>query len=185
VITNIDALYFKWLIERFDNPSLGLKRICGMLHENIFQRRVGNDVNRAIDGEALRREFLSDWQDANIDERVVSDFLLHPCSWFEMLMALADSLDYVYDCGVTPQFLEFLQNLQIDHLMERTDRKYDSIDQDLVDQATNRVDGNMFDPDGFGGLFPLNKTHHPNQRGVEIWDQQGAYFSERLEGVMW
>lgn len=182
---DIDAMYFKWLMSRFDDPTPGLERVCRMLHENVFQRRVGNDLNRAADGEALRRKFLDDYAEVDIDPRVANDFLQQDCSWFEMLLALSESLDYLYELGVKEHFIELITNLGLLKLMFRTSRRYDEIDQDLVDAATNRVDHNLFDADGHGGLFPLNKHDHPDQREVEIWDQHAAYYRERLEGVMW
>lgn len=182
---DIDCLYFDWLMARFNEPTAGLRRVCGMLHENVFQRRVGNDVNRAVDGEALRRVFLDDYQEADIDPRITNDFLTGPCSWFEMLMALSEGLDFVYDGGIQEHFLGLIDNLDLDIVYSRLTERYDEIDQDLVDAACNRVDYNHFDPDGKGGLFPLAKDDHPNQRGVEIWDQHAAYFRERLEGILW
>lgn len=182
---DIDDLYFEWLMSRFALPTDGLARVCGMLHENVFQRRVGNDVNRAVDGEALRRLFLDAYSEADIDPRTTNEFLRGPCSWFEMLMALSESLDYLYDAGVQEHFTELIDNLDLAVVYSRVQERYDEIDQDLVDAACNRVDFNMFDPDGRGGLFPLLKTDHPNQKGVEIWDQHAAYFRERLEGTLW
>lgn len=182
---DIDRLYFDWLMARFTRSFAGLRRVCGMLHENGFQRRVGNDVNRAVDGEALRRLFLDDYHEADIDPRITNDFLAGPCSWFEMLMALSEGLDYLYDGGVQEHFLELINNLGLRPVYSRIDERYDEIDQDLVDAACNRVDFNLFDPDGRGGLFPLTKQDHPNQREVEIWDQHAAYFRERLEGILW
>lgn len=182
---DIDDLYFRWLMSRFSNRSPGLERVCGMLHEDGFQRRVGNDINRAVDGEALRRIFLDDFHEADIDPRITNDFLAGPCSWFEMLLALAESLDYLYDGGVQERFIEVIDNLGLKVVYSRTFKRYDDIDQDLVDASVNRVDFNLFDPDGRGGLFPLTKKDHPDQRGVEIWDQQAAYFRERLEGILW
>ena len=182
---DIDRLYFGWLMARFEDPAPGLERACGMLHTNAFQRRVGNDMNRAEDGEALRRQFLDDYSEADIDPRITNDFMQGPCSWFEMLMALAEALDYAYDGGVQGRFVELLHNLDLDIVYSRVATRYDEIDQDLVDAACIRVDFNQFDPDGLGGLFPLVKKDHPNQREVEIWDQHAAYFRERLEGILW
>lgn len=182
---DIHRLYFGWLMSRFASPTSGLERVCGMLHTNGFQRRIGNDVNRAADGEALRRLFLDDYTEADIDPSVTNDFMRGPCSWFEMLMALAESLDYVYDGGVQEHFVELVENLGLKVVYSRVAVRYDEIDQDLVDAACNRVDFNQFDPDGKGGLFPLVKHDHPNQREVEIWDQHAAYFRERLEGILW
>lgn len=185
MIVEIDRLYFRWLMSRFEAPTPGLERVCGMLHENVFQRRVGNDMNRAADGEALRFIFLDDYQEADIDPRITNDFLAGACSWFEMLLALAESLDYLYDGGAQGRFLELIENLGIRRVTERVAVRYDKIDQEFIDSACNRVDFNLFDPDGRGGLFPLRKQNHPNQRGVEIWDQHAAYFVERLEGDLW
>lgn len=184
MITDIETLYFKWLMDWFDEPSVGLERVCLMLSENVFQRRVGNDVNRAVDGRALRTRFLDDWSDAGIDPRISNQFLEDECNWFEMLVALASALDYLYDGGVKENFVELIDNLGLAKLMLRTGERYQVIDQQFVDDATNRVDYNLFDPDGRGGLFPLTKHQHPDQRGVEIWDQCAAYFRERLEGVL-
>jgi hypothetical protein len=182
---DIDVLYFEWLMARFTRPNIGLQRVCGMLHENGFQRRVGNDMNRADAGMALRRIFLDDYHEADIDPRITNDFLAGPCSWFEMLMALSEALDYVYDGGVQEHFTGLIDNLGLTIVYSRVVERYDEIDQDLVDAACNRVDFNLFDPDGRGGLFPLTKHDHPNQREVEIWDQHAAYFRERLEGILW
>lgn len=182
---DIDVLYFKWLMTRFDEPARGLERVCRMLHENVFQRRVGNDVNRAEAGEALRVIFLDDYLEADIDPRITNDFLEQECSWFEMLLALSEALDYSYDLGVKEQFIELISNLGLFKVMLRTAKKYDAADQAYVDAATNTVDNNLFDADGHGGLFPLTKMDHPDQREVEIWDQHAAYFRERLEGVLW
>ena len=182
---DIERLYFGWLMERFATPTPGVTRVCGMLHSNVFQRRIGNDVNRAVDGEALRREFLDDYSEADIDPSVTNAFMRGPCSWFEMLMALAEALDFTYDGGVQELFMELVQNLGLEVVYSRLASRYDEIDQDLVDAACNRVDFNQFDPDGRGGLFPLVKHNHPNQQEVEIWDQHAAYFRERLEGILW
>lgn len=185
MIVDVDRLYFDWLMSRFEEPTLGLERVCGMLHENVFQRRVGNDENRAADGVALRRIFLDDYHEADIDPRITNEFMAGACSWFEMLFALALHLDFSYDGGVQGRFVELITNLDLDRVANRVEARYDQIDQDLVDASCNRVDFSLFDPDGRGGLFPLAKKDHPDQRGVELWDQHAAYFRERLEGVMW
>ena len=182
---DIDDLYFGWLMSRFRNPHAGLERACGMLHENVFQRRVGNDINRSEDGRALRHIFLCDYLEADINVPIVREFSEGPCSWFEMLMALSESLDFLYDGGVQETFVELLDNLGLQVVYSRVAHRYDEIDRDLVESACLRVDFNLFDPDGRGGLFPLTKHDHPNQREVEIWDQHAAYFRERLEGVLW
>jgi hypothetical protein len=186
VITDVDALYFKWLTEQLENPNGSLKRLCWMLHNNTFTRSVGNDVNRAVEGTRLRFRFADDYSDANIDPRKLNGLMAEECSWFEMLFALSESLDYLYEGGVQERLLELIDNLGLTKvLVSPKDGRYDEVDQDLVDAATTRVDLNHFSSNGHGGLFPLEKQNHPDQREVEIWEQHAAYFREKLEGVMW
>lgn len=161
-----------------------------MLHKNTFRRRVGNDVNRAVAGEELRRYFLRDYDDARIAPSLSNDLLAEECSWFEMLVALSTQLDYLYEGGIRQRFLELVSNLGLRKILAtRLDAQgtspYDEVDQELVDMATGRVDESIFDINGHGGLFPLRTRDHRDQREVEIWSQQAMYFRERLEGEMW
>lgn len=185
----IHELYFKWLMDLLGETSPQFQRLCDMLSQNEFQRRVGNDVNRASDGLNLRRRFLEDWSEIEIDPRLTNAFLELECNWLEMLVALADRLDYMYDGGIKERFIELITNMGLLSVIfspidEDGSSIYDEVDQDRVDMATNRVDNNLIDHDGFGGLFPLERRgHHPDQREVEIWEQHAAYFSERLGEV--
>lgn len=185
MITDADALYFEWLTSMLGRPTESLIRLCWMLHRNTFDRAVGNDVNRAINGMNLRQRFL-DELDKDLDPRKINALMVSDCSWFEMLIALSEALDFLYDGGMQENFLELIGNLGLTKILASPrDGRYDEIDQELVDSATDRVDHNLFDPDGLGGLFPLRKNDHPDQREVEIWEQHAAYFREKLEGVMW
>lgn len=186
MITDVDTLYFKWLVGRMEAPTEAIGRLCWMLHYNVFTRRVGRDFNREGQGLDLRQRFLQDYLDVNIDPRKIALLLEEECSWLEMLIALSEALDFLYDGGVQERFLELIDNLGLTQILSSPkDGRYDELDQELVDSATNRVDYNMFDENGHGGLFPLQKDNHPDQREVEIWKQQAAYFSEKLEGVLW
>lgn len=160
-----------------------------MLFKNVFQRRIGNDINRAVDGAAMRVEFLDAnpevFASATRSGADLDSFLDQPCTWFEMLLALSVHLDFTYDEGIQNHFTGIIGNLGLDRLLDPRVRPYDEIDQDMVDSSCNRVDFNLFAPDGHGGLFPLNNSDHLDQRRIEIWDQAGAYFREKLEGVMW
>lgn len=182
---NIDDLYFDWLIMRLQSTSPGVERMSRMLHRNVFCRDVGNDINRANSGSGLREIFLDDYYQSDIDVETLEVFLGRPCSWFEMLVAFSEKLDYLYDGGVFAHYIELTTNLGLTTVYSRTKSLYDEIDQDLVDAACERVDRNLFSPNGHGGLFPLLSQDHPDQREVEIWEQHSAYFRERLEGVLW
>lgn len=187
MITYVDDLYFKWLMDQMEAPTKALARLCWMLHNNTFTRNVGRDSNRADEGLRLRRRFLSDYADADLDPRTTNLFLHeNECSWFEMLFALSEQLDYLYEGGIQDRLLELIDNLGLDVVLNSPrDGRYDETDQDFVDVVTTRVDNNLFDYNGHGGLFPLQSSNHPDQREVEIWEQHAAYFRERLEGVVW
>jgi hypothetical protein len=186
MITDVDTLYFKWLMGLLEAPTQKLGRLASMLHNNTFTRSVGNDSNRAAEGIRLRYRFMNDYQDARIDPRTMTYLMDQECSWLEMLIALSEALDYLYEGGIQERLLELIENLGLSKvLLSPVDGRYDEVDQDLIDLATTRVDHNQFDSDGHGGLFPLSKPDHSDQREVEIWEQHAAYFRERLEGVVW
>lgn len=186
MITDVQDLYFKWLMEQLEYPNDKLARLCWMLHNNTFTRNVGNDSNRAAEGRRLRNRFSSEIFDANIDPRKMNLLMEEECSWFEMLIALSEALDYLYEGGVQERLLELIENLGLNvALVSPNNGRYDEVDQDLVDSVTTRVDNNLFDSNGHGGLFPLKNSDHPDQREVEIWEQHAAYFREKLEGVVW
>jgi hypothetical protein len=175
-------------MDQMEQPDEKLARLGWMLHNNAFTRNVGNDVNRAAEGIRLRHRFASEMIDANIDPRKMNLMVLEEhCSWFEMLFALSEALDYLYEGGIQDRMLELIENLGLDVVLVSPlgNARYDKIDQDLVDSATTRVDNNLFEPNGYGGLFPLQSSNHPDQREVEIWVQHAAYFREKLEGVVW
>jgi hypothetical protein len=188
-LIDLDRLYFEWLLTRLDPSGVreGVAYLCGLLHECPFRRRVGNDINRAKDGANLRKEFLIQMEDADFDPHVTNALLDMECTWFEMLVALSIGLDFLYDGGVEENFIELITNLELDALIRvggpTRSEMMEEYDQRLVDVATSNVDKNKIDENGNGGLFPLKKDNHPDQRGVEIWDQHAAYFREKREGV--
>jgi hypothetical protein len=189
-MVELEDLYFEWLLTRLnpDGVREGVAYLCGLLHNCEFERRVGNDSNRADDGINLRWSFLEQFSDADFGSNVTNALMDQDCSWFEMLVALAEALDYLYEGGVEGRFLELVENMGLGPLIEFKPNRSEMMgeyDQRLVDVATSNVDKNKFDRDGRGGLFPLKKAGHPDQREVEIWDQHAAYFRERLEGVLW
>lgn len=180
---DIEALYFDWLLTRLDPDGVSeeVAHVCNLLHRCDFQRRIGRDINRAIDGANLRNEFMRSYDDADFDPHVTNDLMLTECSWFEMMTALAERLDYLYDGGVENRFMEMVKNLGLTSLLSYH-HEFEEEDQLIVDEATALVDESRFNSNGGGGIFPLRGLYdHPDQREVEIWDQQAAYFRENLD----
>lgn len=187
-MNDVHQLYFQWLVQRAEGTSLAYERLCWMLHTVPFERRVGNDINRANEGMHLRLDFVNEQR--KLSQTAIDDLMEVDCSWLEMLVALAVSLDFLYDGGVKARFIELITNMGLEPVLYSPgvgqDRNpYDEVDQDLVDLVTRRIDESRFEPNGDGGLFPLLEPGHPDQRGVEIWDQHAAYFRERLKEVQW
>ena len=186
----LDELYFEWLLTQIepDGVKEGLAYLCGLLHGCEFHRRVGNDINRAIDGANLRKTFFEQFSQAEFDPIEVNALLERECTWLEMLIALATKLDFLYEGTVEGRFIELVTNMGLGHLAvydPRRSRATYKYDQHVVEMTTTDIDHNRFDRNGHGGLFPLRKSGHPDQRGVEIWAQCAAYFNERLKGAMW
>lgn len=187
---DLEDLYFDWMMTRInqDGVTEGVAYLCGLLHNCEFTRRVGNDINRAQDGMNLRRDFLHQFEEARFDPNVTNNLMEQECSWLEMLIPLAEQLDFLYEGGVEGRFVELISNLELDELaVHEPYRPVEIIesDQHLVGVITNTVNESRFNRYGHGGIFPLRKRGNPDQREVEIWDQQAAYFRERLEGVLW
>lgn len=188
---DLDYLYYEWLLTRLDPDGVneGLAYLCALLHRCTFSRRVGNDINRAVDGANLRKDFLVQMEEVDFDPRLETALLDMECTWLEMLIALSVSLDYLYDGGIEARFIELVTNLELDSILQlggpSRSEMMEEYDQHLVDKVTSKVDRNRFNRNGRGGIFPLQNKDHPDQREVEIWDQHAAYFRERLEGVLW
>jgi hypothetical protein len=190
-VIDIDELYFDWLLRRIDPNGVaeGVAYLSGLLHNCPFERRVGKDINRAADGANLRKEFLMDFDELDIEPAVTNDFMMLECSWFEMLVALSRTLDHLYDGGVDGRYFELISNLQLGkYAIDDPNRSEGQLrrEQRAVRNIVSDVDNNRFEASGHGGLFPLHHPEkQPDQRRVEIWDQHSAYFRERLEGVLW
>jgi hypothetical protein len=188
----LEDLYFEWLLSCIDPDGVkeGVAHIGGLLHNCEFHRRVGNDINRAVEGADLRKEFFLSFSSATFNDAEIDSLLMKECTWLEMLIALARHLDYTYDEGVDTRFYEMINNMGLwsltDYSPNRSRRSVE-YDQHLVDKVTSAIDHNQFKSTGEGGIFPLHKPrqHDHDQREVEIWDQCAAYFRERLEGVLW
>jgi len=153
--------YLDWLRERVRERSHRRKYgdLCAWLHEQDFYGILPNDDNRCSDGEKLRDRFGIQ--------------LNKPCSMLEMLVGLAERMDYIlfngYDDRTDKWFWLFVENLGLDPVLtDENDRNYA-----IVKRFLER----KYMANGFGGLFPLRHKNR-DQRQVEIWYQMMAYIEE-------
>jgi hypothetical protein len=174
VTNSVDELYFRWLYKQVGsvtekNPARSYGSLLKQLHNKEFAWFVPNDHNRAADGRDLRIIFLQ--QSGIFPEEGWVDL---GCSVLEMILALAHRLSFEDGQKAKVWFWRLLNNLGIDEL---TDESYGDQTEEAVDEILNNLIWRTYEPDGLGGLFPLE---HPqeDQREVEIWYQLSAYLLE-------
>lgn len=167
----VDELYFRWLYKLVGsvtekNPARSYWSLLRQLYTTEFVWFVPNDHNRAEDGRDLRLRFVHysgvspdrEWMDLG-------------CSMLEMLVALSYRVSDETGHKMKGWFWRFLENLE---LAELSDANYGELTEEAVSEVVNQVIWRQYDPDGLGGLFPLE---HPkeDQREVELWYQMCAY----------
>jgi hypothetical protein len=177
----IKDLYFKWLYSQIEKRDLsGLENFVFELHSYPFICHVPNDDNRVEEGIGLRYKF-ADEENINLLE----DTLSGSCTLLEMLVALADRMDFIlFDPSKGNRrwlwFWLFIDNLKL--------QKYTNDDNEgdvSQKRKFNRIVINKFLrreylANGKGGLFPLENPYS-DQREVEIWYQMSAYISENYD----
>jgi hypothetical protein len=171
--------YFDWLYQKIEErESSGLEDFISDLHSCAFVCLIPNDDNRAEDGLQLRNRFADE---LNFD--LADDVLSGPCTVLEMLIALANRMDFIlfdHNKGnrTTMWFWLFIDNLKL--------KKYNSNDEDAIrKKQLNKIIIKKFvrrdyHQTGKGGLFPINSPAS-DQRNVEIWYQMMDYISENYD----
>lgn len=171
---SMDEGYFETLCNLVGalDEDPGYLLLCRDLYFTPFYWTIPEDENRAADGIDLREEF-----------GYFEDFA-EPCSVLEVLIAIARRMDFEMAdpvCGgsITKAcFWSLIGNLGLDIC---TDDNYDEChlwDSEYVASRLDRWMSRSFEPDGTGGIFPLEYTT-VDQRTVEIWYQMFAYLREK------
>lgn len=185
-IERAQTLYFYWLCnivhaDRFDNSSWYV--LAKILHNIEYYWLVPNDDNRATDGVRLREKWFdimqSEAKELGLgDTPYPLDSLNGPCTVLEMLVGLSVRIEseIMQDTGAGNRvhcwFWHMLYNLAVDYSMDAcTDEKIDDYYGDMIKRAVMLWLDRDYDPDGTGGLFPVDDKTGEDQRGVEIWYQ--------------
>lgn len=173
-----EGAYLTWLYTQVGSPRMRAKhRLFWRLFEQMlhtdFVWFVHNDDNRAADGKDLRYTFLRETR-----REAESVWLHQTCSVFELVMAVSQRM--AFDAGGIPHdwFWTIMGNLELSGCH---DEWYESTKDSevVVDEVLSRLIWRNYDPDGRGGMFPLE---HPakDQRTVEIWFQLQSYILEHV-----
>ena len=168
--------YFDWLCDLVEINGTDSYYILAKEMFNIpFRPGAGNDINRVMDGQDLRQEFV---MDTNYPDYSAIDIY---CSLFEMIIALAKRMDFElcrtdddYD-RTSECFWEMMRNLGLN---EYSDDRFEYQEAfTSVRDILNRLNDRSYKRNGEGGLFPLRNATR-DQRKVELWYQMQSYIGE-------
>lgn len=170
----LDELYFKWLYSqvgnvRLKNPRRSYWKLLRQLYKTEFVWLIPNDDNRLEDGRNLRQLFVEQKRLWGTDP----NWMMMGCSVLEMLIGISWHLNFEEDSQTIDEwFWELIENL---HLKNANDAsEYDEAD---VEEVLADLIWRTYEPNGRGGLFPLNYPES-DQRDVELWYQMQTYLIE-------
>lgn len=160
-------------------------KLCEELHNKPFRWSVRNDDNRCEDGLHLRELFIEQ-NDLDEGHLEVQGFLQGSCTVLEMMVALAQRMDYELSNLISPAnrtnkyFFEMIRNLKLD---KYTDGKMigdrlDPISECEIEEILENLLSRTYGYDGDGGLFPLKLRGPKDMAKVEIWYQMMLYINE-------
>jgi len=170
-----DELYFNWLYRQVAvvddrDRSRTHWKLLRKLFTKEFIWIVPNDDNRREDGRNLRHEFLEDERIRQVDEA----WFNIRCSMLELLIGLARRLSFQAEGEPQSWFWKLLENLELEQYNDHS-----LFHEEWIDQILDRVIWRRYQPNGVGGLFPLEQPVERDQRDVELWYQMNSYLLER------
>ena len=179
-MVRIKDAYFDWLCRRIirKKDQEELEGFLWELYSIEFRTFVPHDENRAADGLELRNAFLNE-----STESADLALILGPCTVLEMLVALAERMDFIlFDPNKGDRSQEWfwtlinnlkLQKYAVDEQSAARKRRFNRV---VIKKLIDRT----YLENGEGGLFPLRFTRK-DQRKVEIWYQMMDYISENFD----
>lgn len=131
------------------------------------------DENRALDGIALRDDFIDIYPYAeNLDDK--------PCSMLEMMVALANRCEtnIMADDSYGDRTGEWFWNMILS--LGLTGMNDSRFNKTIVEKIIFCFETRQYDYNGSGGLFTVTNPFR-DMRDVEIWYQMSMYLGEVLE----
>lgn len=167
--------YFKWLTEQVDFLDFPDKysRLFDFLHSKEFIWKHPLDRNRAMEALELRNLYCFE----EPGKRKLRFSL--PVTVFELLVSITRRMNFIcssFDEDKTKViFWRLIANLG---LSQMTDPEYDRLGgDDRVGDVLDIFMERHYQPDGFGGLFPMRNPRQ-DQREVELWYQMNQYLND-------
>lgn len=171
---NFSQRYKAWLFRSWGFE--GYSQLFDILHSTEFVWKLPMDSNRGSDGRHLR-VLYEDISNTSMDV----EELEYPCSFLEMLIALAETMNSVVYQPGTGKDAKYWLWLMLDNigLGDCDDIWFDET-ANPSSFVQNRIDDVMlrrYSPNGEGGIFPLYEPKQ-DQRDVELWYQLNNYVIE-------
>jgi hypothetical protein len=172
----LDELYFTWLYEQvadpdFEDEGLTYWEVLKVLFKTDFAFVIRMDENRVEDGKALRRKFIAEQSLSGVPDHWIEI----GCSVLELMLGLAERLEFLADGKTHYWFWELMGNLGLRRYNDSQEIPYEDVEEIL-----NKVIFRQYDADGYGGFFPLRRPQR-DQRGLELWAQLNDYVQEMNE----
>lgn len=170
----LDELYFTWLYGQVADPTIDIKsltywNVLRKLYTKPFVYVIRNDENRIADAKALRRRFVDS---QGLADSVDTDWLVMGCSTLELMIALAERLEYLADASVHYWFWVLMENLGLHHYHDDQE-----LPADMINEMLDNLMFRHYEKSGVGGFFPLNHVD-VDQRKLELWDQMSHYLAD-------
>ena len=184
---NLSELYLVWLINLINADNYKGKsyiKLCSLLNKIPFKPVIKLDENRLSDVQSLLRETYiqsqSEWYRLTNDD--IMELPTWPVSFLELIISLAMRIDLDFMREINGidntriYFWVLVRNLGI---LEFDDEHWG---EDAIISIVNRlniVQNRTYDPNGNGGLFPLENAEM-DQRNVQIWNQLCQFVNQRF-----
>lgn len=167
--------YFRWLCKRvYRRSEYNYRWLLQLLNNREFYWSVPNDDDRLKDGLTLREIY------ADTHPSFLPVDRSEPCSILEVLIALADRIEYILADDAKGDrtakwFWMMIKNLGLEQFHDSSfdDQRTHTTINYILTQFVNRT----YDRQGHGSLFPSKKPDK-NLARVEIWYQMMAYLDE-------
>ena len=168
--------YFEWLYDlvcknRYSD-GISFRKLLMYLHGVEFVYLIDMDENRALDGIALRWQFIckKDYVTEALDD------LVGPCSVLEMMIALCFKCEgFMDDPAIGDRFSQWFWHMIVS--LGLGGMNDDMFNKRKVGMSIRRFLDRNYEPNGKGGLFTIRNCDR-DLRDVEIWHQMCWYLDE-------
>ena len=170
---HLDEAYLTYLYDLVE-PSVKGRTFWSLLkkmYTTEFIWFIPNDDNRIEDGLELRYEFIQ-----QMLVEADPEWLTLGCSVLEMMIGLSRRLSFETEKDPREWFWALVKNLDLHYFTDSYCRN--KAHEERIPEVLDSVIWRTYDPDGRGGLFPL-QSPDCDQREVEIWYQMNSYILEQ------